>query len=90
MTKLRTGLLFAITLLVLSSGTSDVSAQDRRWRIRQTTPRTEIRPLANRPTTIIPTRQEIATVPAPGQGRLVGYVLNLYPTGRLARMVLTP
>lgn len=87
--KSRIALLFVVALMAGSAGTDEASAQDRRWRVRQT-PRAEIRPLANRPTTIIPTRQEIASVPEPGQGRLVGYVLNLYPTGRLARMVLNP
>lgn len=85
--KLRIGVLFVIALLAGSEWMDQASAQDRRWRVRQSS-RTEIRPLANPPMTIIPTRQEIANVPAAGEGRLVGYVLNLYPTGRLARMVL--
>lgn len=85
--RLRIAMLFVVALVAGFESTNQASAQDRRWRIRQS-PRAEIRPLANRPATIIPTREEIAAVPAAGEGRLVGYVLNLYPTGRVARMVL--
>jgi hypothetical protein len=86
--KSRIAMLFVVALLSGSEWTDQASAQDRRWRVRQYR-QTEYRPLATAPATIIPTREEIATVPAAGQGRLVGYVLNLYPTGRLARMVLS-
>lgn len=43
---------------------------------------------SSRPTTIIPSRAEIAAVPAPGRGRLVRYAINIYPSARLARIVL--
>ena len=40
------------------------------------------------PTTILPSRAEIRAVPAPGQGRLVAYALNIHPGARLIRGVL--
>lgn len=85
--NLRIAVLSVAALSFCSLFPNDASAQDRPWRIRQAS-RAEIRPLAHRPTTIIPTRDEIAAVPAPGQGRLVGYAVSLYPTARLARIVL--
>ena len=85
--KSRICLLSSIVLLAASFSTDDASAADRRWRFRQQS-QPAPRPLENRPTTIIPTRQEIAAVPPAGQGRLVGYAVSLYPTARLARIVL--
>ena len=79
--KLRIAVLFTVAVTFACVFQSEASAADRRWRINQ--PSTQ----SSRPTTIIPSRDEIAAVPAPGQGRLVGYALTIYPTARLARMV---
>ncbi len=80
--KLRIAVVLTVAVTFGGVSQSEASAAGRRWRISQSS-----EPAA-RPTTIIPSREEIAAVPAPGQGRLVGYALNVYPTARLARMAI--
>ncbi|MFO0919422.1 MAG: hypothetical protein U0872_14075 [Planctomycetaceae bacterium] len=50
---------------------------------------TDNRPLMTTPTTILPRRDDLRNVPAPGGGRLIGYTLNLHPGGRAARMLFS-
>lgn len=79
--KLRIAVLFTIAVTFVCVCQTEASAVGRRARVSQPTYS------AAGPTTILPSSAEVMAIPAPGQGRLVGYVLNVHPGARLGRMV---
>ena len=80
--KLRIAMLLTVAATFVCVCQTGASAADPREPATQPT-----NPAVN-PTTILPSRAEVMAVPAPGQGRLVGYVLNVHPGARLGRMLL--
>ena len=79
--KLRIAVLLTVAVTFVSVSQGEASAAGRRIR-------NSLAPaLGPVPTTILPSSAEIMAVPSPGQGRLVGYGLNMYPSARLVRMV---
>ncbi len=80
--KFRSALLFAVAVTFICVSQTEASAAGRRGRVSQPTF------TSSAPTTILPSREEIAAVPAPGQGRLVGYALTIHPGARVARMII--
>lgn len=88
--KLRSAVLCAVALTLVSVCQNEASAAGRRGRMVQSDQAaTAPGPLMTTPTTIIPRGEDIRNVPAPGGGRLIGYGLNLHPGGRAVRMLLS-
>jgi len=82
-TKIAALLVVAVTFGSLLS--DEASAAHRRGGVRMGS-RLSYAPVTP-PTTILPTREELR-LRAPGQGRVIGYALNLYPSSRMVRLVL--
>ena len=80
--KLRIAGLFSIALMFVCACQTGASAADQLQ-----TPSQPTNPPAS-PTTILPSPAEVMAIPAPGQGRLVRYVLNVHPGARVGRMLL--
>lgn len=83
---MRFALLFALALTCAALCQQEASAGVFRNRGQGA----QYRPMMQTPATIIPRREDLQNVPAAGGGRMAGYVLNLHPAGRAARMVFYP
>lgn len=85
---MRFAILFALALTFAPFCQQEASAGV--FRNRGGDARPEFRPMMQTPATIIPRRTDLQNVPAAGGGRMVGYVANLHPVGRAARMLFYP
>ena len=84
---MRFALLFALALTCAALCQQEASAGVFRNRSQA---QAQYRPMMQTPATIVPRREDLQNVPAAGGGRMAGYVLNLHPAGRAARIVLYP
>jgi hypothetical protein len=78
--KLRNAVLFAAVGMIAAVSQGVASAADQPGQVSQPIPVVERQ-------TILPSLGEIRAIPAPGQGRLVAYGLNVHPGARLVRRV---